>query len=348
MTTTTIYASTTNSALVTSRNATYTTARAGSNKAVNLPNSVLSFNPCNSFVSPNYFCQEVLFDFDTSSIPDTATINSVTLQVYTIASRSVTFTVECRIYDFGSSITTADYVPGANIGTYTLVATLASSSLVNGSYVSFTENGTNFRDNINKTGSTRLLISLDKTRLGTVPTDANYQANFDDPDDATTTKRPILVIDYTNTYTQSNAGTTGTLSGSLIKKTKKAFTGASGSLSGTFSGSRVLLKSLSGTAGAVSGALTRQAGKLATGSITSASGTVSKAISKTVSGTAGALTGLLTYFKTNSYTISLSGVVGDLLGSTDIDRGSWRNRRLKAGSAIVSVIMRGGNTKRWQ
>lgn len=348
MTTTTIYASTTNSALVTSRNATYTTARAGSNKAVNLPNSVLSFNPCNSFVSPNYFCHEVLLDFDTSSIPDTATINTVTLQIYTTASTSATYTVECRIYDYGSSITTADYVAGANIGTYTLAASLPSSSLFNNNYTSFSENGTNFVDNINKTGSTRLLVSVDKLRLGTVPTDNSVNPTFSDPDDSTSAHRPALVIEYTNIYTQANAGTTGTLSGSLIKKTKKAFAGASGSLSGTFSGSRVLLKSLSGTAGAVSGALTKQAGKLATGSITSASGTVSKAISKTVSGTAGALTGLLTYFKTNSYTISLSGVVGDLLGSTDIDRGSWRNRRLKAGSAIISVIMRGGNTKRWQ
>jgi hypothetical protein len=68
--------------------------------------------------------------------------------------------VQARLSDYGSSITTADFVPGASLSALPLLATFNTSGMIVGNNV-MTESGTNLRDNINTSGFTRILLHSD-------------------------------------------------------------------------------------------------------------------------------------------------------------------------------------------
>ena len=112
--------------------------------------------------------------FDTSSIPDGDVIDSVVLSIahFTDNTATVTNVVEVRAYDWGTAVETTDWIPGANLGSSTLLATATSSpgNRFGTGYKDFTSQGA-FAAAINKTGFTRVVICTDRMRLGTVPTD---------------------------------------------------------------------------------------------------------------------------------------------------------------------------------
>src|SRR6185312_10585298 len=92
---------------------------------------------------------ESFLDFDTSTIPVGSTINSVSLQLWGTTASGGSFTAQVYLFDYGSSLTTADWVDGSTISALPLLATFATSGVAFSAYNTFAENGTVFRSNIN-------------------------------------------------------------------------------------------------------------------------------------------------------------------------------------------------------
>lgn len=200
MATLTAYSSTADG-YIESNSATYSTARAGGGTL----NAIAAANFCNlgQRLGGDYYCYEAFLDFDTSSIPDDATITAVELSLCGNGDdSSVTdFDLEARLHDWGASLTTADWVAGADLGGKTLLASKATSGWSASAYNAFTENGSNFRDNINKTGVTRILICSSRHRAGNAPTGNEYVGFLA----AEWSSDPKLVVTYTTSTTHTAA-----------------------------------------------------------------------------------------------------------------------------------------------
>ena len=164
-------------------------------------------------LSGTFYLYEAFLDFDTSSV--VGTISSVVLKVhgYSLAVDNA-YTLEARLYPFGTSLTTADWVPGSDMSGDTLLATLASGSFSVGAYNSFTDVA--FVANINQAGRTRFYIATDRMRTATSP--ASNKQETAGWDSATGTNPPQLVIttsdptgDLTSTLAAVTSSATGTL-----------------------------------------------------------------------------------------------------------------------------------------
>ncbi len=150
-----------------------------------------------------YLARQYFHEYDTSGIPVSETVTSVVFSLYGSAKAgSNNLTVETYAYDWGGSLTTADWTAGASIGALSLLATFPLGVLaVNWStsgYNNFTENGTNFQTAINKGGITRLMCCLDSLRSAVAPVVVN-QIRFSAADTSGTTQDPKLVIQTTQT-----------------------------------------------------------------------------------------------------------------------------------------------------
>ena len=108
--------------------------------------------------APYFYIFEALIKFDTSSIPDDATITSATLSGYLTADNSaIDFTVQARIHSWTAPLSSDDWVVPTDLDTLTLVATLATSGIgATGAYKAFTDVA--LPANINKTGTTYILL----------------------------------------------------------------------------------------------------------------------------------------------------------------------------------------------
>lgn len=156
-----------------SSNATYLTARSGSGLVASDGAGTPSFGQGRS--GATYFCTETFFEFDTSSIPDTATVLSATLTV-TLAGQTghIDGTVaQARLYDFGATVTTGDWIAGASLGAQTLLATAPITNLTNNFSATIFTAESAFAANVNKTGTTRIVLCTDTQVAGTAPSDGN-------------------------------------------------------------------------------------------------------------------------------------------------------------------------------
>lgn len=195
-TVTTFYAPTDNG-FIDSSSATYATARNGSGFYVSSTD-----DPTHGYTrSGDYFLDMAFVRFDTSSIGDTDSIDDVDLSLYGVTSDFMTIpeiTLEVRSgYTWsGSGVTSADWRTTAQFTALTRVATMAPASWTNSGYNLYTEDGTNFRSAINKTGYTELTLCTDKHAAGTAPTDVEY-ATFRNATATGTTNDPKLVVTHT-------------------------------------------------------------------------------------------------------------------------------------------------------
>ncbi|MCC6381814.1 MAG: hypothetical protein IT304_04855, partial [Dehalococcoidia bacterium] len=144
--------------------------------------------------STAYYVREAFVSFDTSSIPDAATITSVVLSLYGLADSS-TFDTELRArsYDWGATLEFADWIPGANLTTYTLLATYPTSAWSITGYNDFSENGSSFRSAINKIGTTPIVVhchTLESASAPSIPEHVEAQPS----EAAGTTQDPKLVV----------------------------------------------------------------------------------------------------------------------------------------------------------
>jgi hypothetical protein len=107
--------------------------------------------------------------FDTNSVPDSYSITSVVLSTYLEDSGYYrTYSLEARAYDWGTTLTTADYVAGANLAALTLLAHYPAASMTAAYTAWYTDIA--FTSYINKSGYTRMILCSSHTTTGVEPT----------------------------------------------------------------------------------------------------------------------------------------------------------------------------------
>ena len=208
-TVTTVYAGTADDGIV-SRASTYSNARAGTSTTTFAVQSGASWNNDNTVIevlqqrnsSSDFIVCEGFIAFDTSSLPDTDTVSAAALGLVENAGYGSGFgvsdTLEARTYDWGASVTTADFRAGATYNGLTLLASLASGSWSTTGYNTLTENGTNFQSAINKTGTTYIVLGTQKLAAGTAPPSDGDQSYWGimSADNTGTTNDPKLVVTH--------------------------------------------------------------------------------------------------------------------------------------------------------
>lgn len=176
-----------------SGNATYATARSGGTLGTN---SAIASLYIGQYKPGDYQCIEGFISFDTSALTDSDTISNAALGLYGSGNFSTTdFTIEARVQDWGATLTAADWVAGADLSAKTRVATFATSGFSTSAYNDFTEDGTNFQSNVNKTGTTYLILVSDKLVSGTAPTGDEFVGVYS-ADTSGTTQDPKLVVTH--------------------------------------------------------------------------------------------------------------------------------------------------------
>ena len=215
---------------VRSRSSSYATARTGG--------SLAAFNnhqAGQAFSSPDYDCYESFLIFGTSGIPDADDVSAVVLSCDGSLDGSTTDFImgaAASVYD-GGSVVVGDWVSGDSIPTPEL-ATWDSAGY-SADYNAFTETA-GFKDAINKTGDTSLILYSQRHRDATTPTGAE-RVIFTDADAAGTTTDPKLDITHAaGGPTQvSLAGNQPASSGSLGLSGQIALAGAQPAASGALS-----------------------------------------------------------------------------------------------------------------
>lgn len=171
-------------------NAAYATARTGGTIGLDNTNTNIYIGQRTA-----YTVYEGYIQFDTSGLPDDCTITDVVLSLYGSGGDAQGFTVNARAYNWGASLTTADWVSGADLHVLPLLATIPQSVLKGAAaYHDFTSEAA-FLTNINKTGSTYIILSSSRHEEGTAPStyervtprSANMGAGYE----------PKLVVTYT-------------------------------------------------------------------------------------------------------------------------------------------------------
>lgn len=290
--------------------------------------------------------------FDTSSIPDDAEITSVTLSCYGYNDLSTTdFTVEARLHDWGASLTSADWIAGSALSGKTLLASRSSSGWNTSGYNTFTENGSNFRNNINKTGTTYIVLCSAEHTAQSPPTNDEYIGLYFS-DETGTSKDPKLEITYSTAHTKSVSGTMGALTGALSAGHiyTKAIAGAISSMTSTIT--KATNKAISGTFSA-SGSLSKLTAKALSGTAGALSGAVSSAavILHQISGTMGALSGTVSDLQTG-FGANLTGAIGSMSGSISRSIGKSVSGTLTASGNVFKMntfrfaIMKAGTVVR--
>lgn len=202
----TFFSSTADGRIVSS-GANYNSARAGGSLTANDSNTADRVGQYGFFST--WECYESFLSFDTSSLPDTDTIDSAVLAVYgsTDSTGTSDFTIRARIHDWGGSLTTTDWVAGANLSGKTLVASFDTSGFSTSGYNSFTSESA-FTSNVNKTGTTYLIISSSRHEAGTTA-GQQEQVQFYMANESGTSKDPKLTV--THTASSASATITGTV-----------------------------------------------------------------------------------------------------------------------------------------
>jgi hypothetical protein len=194
----------------------------------------------------SYYVYEAFLSFDTSGIDDGDTVSAAVLNVTSHADSSTTdFTIQARLRDWGTGLTTADFVAGASLSGLTLLATYATSSgfTANTAY-DFTDSA--MPANVSKTGATRMLLCSSRTVGNNSPT-GNELVAIKSADTTGTTSDPKLTVTHAAGGGDNRTGT-GSLSvtPSFSRTGVKAGSGT-GSLTGGLSFAQAGTKAAQGT-----------------------------------------------------------------------------------------------------
>lgn len=151
-----------------------------------------------------YLYVDLYLGFDTSAIPDTDPVSAAVLSLYASSANGAGpfpgVIGEARIYDWGATVTSADFVPGDSLATLTLVATQDGATFSPGSYNDWVSDAA-MPANVSKTGFTRMVLANDIQRTnGAAP--AFNQGNlltYQTSNAAGTTQDPKLTITHGST-----------------------------------------------------------------------------------------------------------------------------------------------------
>ena len=159
-----------------------------------------------------YYIWQFFVDFDTSSIPDDAVITSATLTLTCSTQANnldSAWDVHARLFDWGSSVTTDDWQDNTELNADTLLAHKASTSFTVDTPIDLTSDA--LASNINKTGSTRMVLVSSKAVSKSAPTTKEY-IQFYSGDYTTESRRPTLTVNYV----------TGILTYAVIRKVQES------------------------------------------------------------------------------------------------------------------------------
>lgn len=185
---------------VLSYSATYLTARAGTGSLGN-DHTANNYDLGQVYTGGTYYLYELFIQFDTSGIPDDATVTAVELKLR-FSAALYTYTVNVREHDWGTAVTNTDWVAGADASGKTLLASYASASLNGSGYTTFTSEDA-FITAINKTGATRMVICSSRVENGDVPV-GNERLLFY-PSEKGAGYTPTLTVTYTEAVTGNPA-----------------------------------------------------------------------------------------------------------------------------------------------
>lgn len=159
---------------------TYAGARAGTQKQAWMGDPYDPFYEVGQRLADYYEVFQPYLRFDTSVIPDDETVTSAVLAMPLHGDHSDTdFIIEARVYDAGETITTGDYVAGADLAAKPLFATRDTAGGLpiyvapDWNQVVFVE-AAGAAAAINKTGITGLLLCSDRTRNDMAPAGWEY------------------------------------------------------------------------------------------------------------------------------------------------------------------------------
>ncbi|MFO1081876.1 MAG: hypothetical protein U1E23_14755 [Reyranellaceae bacterium] len=151
MTTYTIYASTTNGGYIESDNANAATCKAGSGFSVNDPTYGYM---CFMYDGSLYSAFEAFWEFNTSVITDSP-ITRATLNCQFRITTPKIDTYQVRLFDFGASLTSADWRTPTQFAACTLLAHKAASAITDFAQVDFDDDA--MAANLNTSGVTRMV-----------------------------------------------------------------------------------------------------------------------------------------------------------------------------------------------
>lgn len=177
MTTYTIYGNTADGWIFSS-NANYATARAGSGLTVNTTGPPVWNGQ--EVAAAVYYIYETFLQFDCSVIDAGETVSSAFLNCYLHTDLSSDdYTINAKAHDWGASLTTADWVAGADLSGLTQLGVLATSGLSAG-YNVFSDVAMAGHVDA-KSATTGVLLASNLVEAGTAPTGtevvAFYSAN---------------------------------------------------------------------------------------------------------------------------------------------------------------------------
>lgn len=180
---------------VRSQSSVYATARDGGGNMYYATNgSELALGASLSGVT--YSIYEVFLGFDTSGIPDDATILSVELSLWVSEEYSAqAFELRAYEYDYGAVFTSADFRTADQLAALTQVASKASTAFAAGDYATFASDDA-FKAAINRTGATKLVIATDRMEAGSAPNGYNELVIVYSHLWTGTDKDPKLVVTY--------------------------------------------------------------------------------------------------------------------------------------------------------
>ena len=151
--------------------------------------------------SDRYYSEQAFFDFDTSTVGASSTVTAATLSLYgKTASILTSYVIDCFASNWGGTLGTGDFVPGATLEGLTL---LANYNLDGGwptdAYTGFTSTA-DFLSSIDQAGTTYLVLVSDWQVTNTTPLNNSYAAAYA-AEDATggggTDRDPKLYVEYT-------------------------------------------------------------------------------------------------------------------------------------------------------
>ncbi len=188
MTTYTIFSGT-GDGVVSSINATYATARAGSGLTSGTGDPYLFIGQYNY---GDYECDEGFISFDTSGV--VGSVSSATLSLWPrllLGPPSPDFTVNARRLDWGT-LTTADWIAGASFSGQTLLATYTTVTGIYDAYAAMTSQAA-FLTNINQSGTTGIILSSSRHEGNNSPSGMELLI-VSSANESGTTQDPKLVV----------------------------------------------------------------------------------------------------------------------------------------------------------
>lgn len=182
----------------------YATARAGGG-AVSTDDPAYTIGG-QRLASTTYYVNEGFIEFDLTSLPAGATVTAVDLSIRSQSYKnSPQGDLNVYVEDYGSSVTTADWV---DLTTFsgTLLATFATAGWTVSAYNDFTENGSNFQTAVAAAagGPLRLLVVSSRAVAGTAPTGSEYVTYYS----YDASLAPQLTITYTTPSSVEHAAAT--------------------------------------------------------------------------------------------------------------------------------------------